>query len=263
MKKLTLLLLAATTLSAFANTNSQSSWAVCSEPQNANLTQAQFEALAYVPIGGVGNVGETGKSTNVVNYPTWSDKVIQKAKGLTDAGSPTVECARDPGDPGQTILELGGAVGNVNNYAFKETRADGTIRYNRGLVTGPTYPGGQNEDFDLVVFTLALQQEVIVVKPTGGGVVGNPPVMTDVPVITGTAEVGETLTTTLATFTGDAPMQFNIQWFAGGVAIAGATANTLVLTAVHLDRAITVRITAVNTSGSAIAFSEPTTPVAA
>ena len=172
-----------------ANTNAASKWFVCETPQNSKLTQAEYEALTWIEIGGIGNVGETGKSTNVLTYNTWADDVVQKAKGLTDAGSPTFEVARNPNDPGQEILRAAGAVGNNNIYAFKEQRADGpvggvgTVFYNRGVVGGPTRPNGGNEDFDLEVYTVGFEQEEIVVNPTSAG---NPPVMTAAPAITGT-----------------------------------------------------------------------------
>jgi len=158
---------------AFANSNAASKLYVCSTAQNADLDATEYAALTWVQIGAVGSRGETGKATNILTYDTWDTTVVQKAKGMTDAGSPAIEVARIPTDPGQVILRTGGAVGNNNSYAFKEERADaeaggtGTILYNRGLITGPTRPGGRNEDFDLEVFTLALQQEEIVVDPVG------------------------------------------------------------------------------------------------
>lgn len=250
---------------AFANSNAASKIFVCATPQNAVLVQADYEALSWVEVGGVGSRGETGKSTNMLNYDTWGDSVIQKAKGLTDAGSPELECARKPTDPGQIILRAAGAVGNNNNYAFKELRSDGviggvgTVKYNRGLVAGPKSPGGRNEDFDLEVFTLAFQQEEIVVNPGAGG---NPPVMTVAPAITGTPTVGQTLTLNNGTFTGDATINYSKQWFAGGVAIPGATAGTFVLTTAQTGKVITGRVYAENLSGNAQGFSAPTTAVA-
>lgn len=157
-----------------ANTNANSKWYVCATAQNEDLTKAEYEALTWVLISKVGNVGETGKSTNVLTYNTWDTDVADKSKGVTDAGSPTIECARMPDDAGQEILRTAAGVGNNNKYAFKEERADapvggtGTIFYNRGIVTGPTHPNGGVEDFDLDVFTLGLVQEEIVVKPTQG-----------------------------------------------------------------------------------------------
>jgi hypothetical protein len=247
-----------------ANSNAASKIYICATAQNSDLDQTGFEALTWVEIKGIGNLGETGKSTNILTYPTWDTTVVQKAKGLTDAGSPTLEVARIPTDPGQTILRTAGAVGNNNNYALKIVRADGTtsdngtVQYNRGLVGGPTRPNGANEDFDLEIFTFGLQQEEIVVNPLAGGVA---PTLTVIPAISGTVEVGETLTSTTGTFTGDATITYAYQWFAGGVAISGATASTFNLTSTQLGKVITVRVTATNSSGSAYGFSAATAAV--
>lgn len=251
-------------LSAYANANAASKMYVCETPQNVDLDQTDYEALTWVEIKSVGSRGETGKKTNIIMYNTWDTAVVQKAKGLTDAGSPELEVARIPTDAGQIILRAAGAVGNNDNYAFREVRADGTngnagtIKYNRGLVGGPTSPGGRNEDFDLEVFTLGLQQEEIIVNPLAGG---NPPILTVEPTITGTATVGEILTSSTATFTGDATIARSYQWFMGGVAIAGANASTFTLTSAQLGKIISVRVTGTNDSGSAYGFSAPTSAV--
>lgn len=249
-----------------ANTNAFSKWYVCATPQNSPLSLADYSALTWVEITGVGNVGETGKSTNVLTYNTWDTAVADKAKGVTDAGSPTFEVARDPNDPGQNILRTAGAVGNNNKYAFKQLRADGplngtgTIFYNRGIVGGPTRPNGQNEDFDVEVFTLGFVQEEIVVEPSAGG---NAPVLTAAPVITGTAKVGETLSSSNGTFSGDATITYTYQWFADGVAVSGATNATYALTEADLGKKFMCRVFAQNSSGSAQGFSALTNAVAA
>ena len=160
-------ILALIAAAAHANTNAASKLYICSTAQNSNLNQAAFEALTWVEIKYVGSLGETGKTTNILTYDTWGDAVVQKAKGMTDAGSPELEVARDPTDAGQIILRTAGEVGNNNSYAFKEERADApsggtpTTRFHRGLVGGPRWPGGRNEDFDLEIYTLGFQQEPI------------------------------------------------------------------------------------------------------
>jgi len=249
-----------------ANTNAASKWYVCATPQNNNLTKSDYESLTWTLISKVGNVGETGKSTNVLTYNTWDTEVADKAKGITDAGSPTIECAREPDDAGQQILRDAAAVGNNNKYAFKEVRADGplggtgTVFYNRGIVAGPTRPNGGNEDFDLEVFTLGLVQEEIIVKPTSGG---NPPVLTAAPAISGTAQAGETLTCSNGTFSGDATITYDFQWFANGVAVQGATANTVTLVAGDVGKVFMCRVTAHNAAGYAFGFSNTTSAVTA
>lgn len=247
-----------------ANTNAASKWYVCPTPQNTKLTEADYASLEWTQITGVGNVGETGKSTNVLTYNTWDTDVADKAKGVTDAGSPTMEVARDPNDAGQEIMRQAGAVGNNNKYAFKEVRADGplggtgTIFYNRGIVGGPTRPNGQNEDFDLEVYTIGFVQEEIVVKPTSAG---NAPVLTASPAVTGTAEVGETLTCSTGTFTGDAPITYDYQWFANGVAVQGANTSTYELSSSDIGKIFMCRVMAKNNSGSAFGFSATTNAV--
>lgn len=157
---------------AFANTNAGSKLYICATAQPTDLDTSAFAALTWVQIKGVGNVGETGSNTNILNYPTWDNTVIQKAKGLTDAGNPEIEVARDESDAGQDALRTAAATNY--NYAFKIERNDKpnanvgsspTILYNRGLVSGPRTPNGRNEDFDLNVFSLALQQKQIIVDP--------------------------------------------------------------------------------------------------
>lgn len=248
-----------------ANTNAFSKWYVCETPQNNNLTLSDYASLTWTLISKVGNVGETGKSTNVLTYNTWDTEVADKAKGITDAGSPTIEVAREPDDAGQEILRAAAAVGNNNKYAFKEERADGpiggtgTIFYNRGIVAGPTRPNGGNEDFDLEVFTLGLVQEEIIVKPTTGT---DAPVMTAAPVISGTAEVGETLTCSTGTFTGTGNT-YDYQWFANGLAVQDATSNTVELTTADVGKIFSCRVMATNAGGNAFGFSNTTSAVVA
>lgn len=153
-----------------ANTQKDVEFYICTTPQPEDLDRAGFEALTYVRVGQVGAKGETGMQTNVVSYDTLDTKVTQKAKGISNAGDPTIEVARLYNDLGQIALR---AAAKTNfNYAFRTVRNDApdaettnTVIYERGLVMGPTRPNGRNEDFDLEVFTLGLQQEEVVVDP--------------------------------------------------------------------------------------------------
>lgn len=155
----------------YANTNAKSKLFVCATEQETELDQAGYEALTWIEVKGVGEVGEIGTQQNVLTYDTWADEVIDKAKGMKNAGDPVVECSRKATDPGQIAMR---AASLTNfKYAFKIVRNDkattggtGTTIYNRGIVTGPTRPQGRNEDFDLEVFTLGFVQLEIVVDPT-------------------------------------------------------------------------------------------------
>lgn len=152
-----------------AYTHSSDALFISTTPQNDDLTDHAsdgFPSLTYVQVRGIGSLGEVGLNTNIVNYDTWDMDVISKAKGLTDAGSADVEMLRIADDPGQIAMRAAGASSNKNNYAFQQTLQDGTVRYFRGLVTGPRHPGGRNEDFDLNVFTIGLNQPPMDILPT-------------------------------------------------------------------------------------------------
>lgn len=156
----------------FANTMSGSKFYVCATAQNADLDATAFAALTWVQVKGVGSHGETGVNTNIVNYDTWDTEFVQKAKGTSNAGDPEIELARISADAGQIILRTAGDHFNKNNYAFKIERNDAipgvgetpTTIYNRGLVAGPRTTHGRNEDFELEIYTLALQQQQIIVE---------------------------------------------------------------------------------------------------
>ena len=152
-----------------ADTLSGAKLYICAAAQNTDLNEAAFEALTYVQIKGVGSHGETGTNTNVVSYDTWDTEFVQKAKGTSNAGDPEVELARIPADAGQVILRTAGDHFNKNNYAFKIELNDApsggtpTTIFNRGMVAGPRIPFGRNEDFITEIYTLALQQQQIIV----------------------------------------------------------------------------------------------------
>lgn len=88
----------------------------------------------------------------------------------------------------------------------------------------------------------------------GGGAA---PVNTVAPVISGNTQVGQTLTTTDGTWTGDATITFTYQWQRNGVNIASATNNTYVVveadagkTNAGVAQPITCVVTGTNASGN-------------
>lgn len=151
-----------------ANTQAESVFSICVTPQPDELNQAAYEALTFVEVKSVGDIGQTGPDVNILTYNTLDTVVADKAKGTADAGNPPLSVARIASDPGQIAMRAAGATNS--KFAFKHEMNDGgalsnTIKFNRGLVTGPTRPGGGVDDFDLEVFTLALTQLEVVVDP--------------------------------------------------------------------------------------------------
>lgn len=81
------------------------------------------------------------------------------------------------------------------------------------------------------------------------------------PSITGTAQVGETLTAASGTWAGSAPITYTRQWKANGTAISGATGTTYVPVEADIGKTITITITATNVAGNASATSAATAAV--
>lgn len=89
------------------------------------------------------------------------------------------------------------------------------------------------------------------------------PVNTLAPAVTGTATVGQVLTTTLGTWTGDPTITYARQWKRDGVAISGATGATYTLVADDATKKVKCTVTATNGGGSVSVDSNETAAVAA
>lgn len=245
-----------------ANTNKGRKFYICVTPQSADLSKSEYEALTYVEVSNVGSVGETGMNTNIVSYDELATDVTQKQKGISNAGDPDIECARNPTDPGQIALRA--AAKTKFYYATKFEDADApdanhtnSIYYNRGLITGAKRPNGRNEDFILEVFPLGLVQQEIVVDPVSLV----PPVNSRLPAIAGIAQVGQTLTAVAGRWSGEPALTY--QWKKGGANISGATGLTYAPVTGDIGAAITVVETGTNPAGNASATSGATANVIA
>lgn len=142
-------------------TNSGGVFSISTTAAESDLTESGFEALTFTVVPNMGNHGDTGVSQNIVNYSTWDRNVICKGKGEADAGSPEVEFL-DVESAGMDLLLAAAAVDNASAYATKVEWADGSIEYNRGVITGPSRPKGGNEDFKRVVFSMGYNQAPVI-----------------------------------------------------------------------------------------------------
>ena len=97
---------------------------------------------------------------------------------------------------------------------------------------------------------------------------GSPPSNTAVPVITGTATEGDTLTTSTGTWTGS-PTSYSYQWqtsstgTGGWSNISGATSSSYTIQSGDVGNYLSVAVTATNTNGSTTADSASTSQVRA
>ena len=83
--------------------------------------------------------------------------------------------------------------------------------------------------------------------PTGA-VINIIPANSTVPTISGTAQVGQTLTATTGTWTNN-PTSFTYRWNRAGTAISGATVSSYVPVTADIGNTLTVSVTAANTGG--------------
>lgn len=107
------------------------------------------------------------------------------------------------------------------------------------------------------------QQIVDIYVSSGQGVVtvGNVPENTEAPSISGDAKVGEELTATNGTWSGDSPITYAVAWqrSVGGAAfadISGATEATYTLQAEDEGNTVRAKATATNGFGSAVSYSD-------
>ncbi len=84
-----------------------------------------------------------------------------------------------------------------------------------------------------------------------------------VPTIAGTAQVGQVLTGTNGTFSGNPAPTIARQWLANGAAISGATGATYTPVVGDIGKVISLRNTGSNDYGSEVSVSAPTTAVIA
>lgn len=77
------------------------------------------------------------------------------------------------------------------------------------------------------------------------------PANTAVPVVSGTVEVGETLSVTAGTWSGNPAPTISYQWFVDGAEAVGETSNSYVIQASDAGLMVSIEVTATNSEGSA------------
>lgn len=180
---------------------------------------------------------------------------------LADAGARTVSCEV------QGVLKddalIADAVGDATTVLLTECVVTITGLF---TLTGDFYLQGLQlgaEQGDAVTFTATLES-------SGSFVVTIGPYNTVLPAVSGTLGEGDTLTTTTGTWAGDATITYARQWQNAASAdendpswanIAAATGATYVLTAGDVGKYVRCKITATNTTGSTVAFSNIVGPI--
>jgi hypothetical protein len=118
------------------------------------------------------------------------------------------------------------------------------------------------------ILTLLAAVAVAALVVTGFSQAASPPVNQSLPTISGTAQVGQTLTADVGTWNGASPITYTYAWRRCDTngnscsTISGANEKTYVLKSVDAGNTLRVRVTAKNTDGSNSATSVPTGVVA-
>jgi hypothetical protein len=234
------------------------------EAQNSDLTLSGFQGLNWVQVNNCGALGESGSSTNLPTYDEFDTAVIQKGKGITDAGSTTLEVSLNLTDDGQNAMRA--AALEPDDYAISWVDDDNVTHYQRGKITGPTAPNGRNEDFRRQVFTMGFnQREVIAVAADFVA-----PANTLAPAISGpTTAPDVSAASVLTCIEGEwdgHPYSFEYQWqqdTAGNgtfANIGGQTSRTLTTVVGYQGNCLRVGVKGVGPGGTtaSFAFSTPT-----
>ena len=145
--------------------------------------------------------------------------------------------------------------GQGNEYQFSIPR----LRFSDGTVNA----GGMDQDVELTLpFQALLSPAGYTLQITrADGATLALPVNTALPVITGITEIGEVLTVTPGTWTGNPVPTLSYQWLRNGAIISGATGTTYTLQASDETATITVREVATNSKGTVPVVSAGVGPV--
>jgi hypothetical protein len=220
-----------------------------------------FAADTYTPIAETETISDFGDTATDVPFTGLADARTRHLKGSTDGGVATITCGDQPDDPGQAAVKAAAAPTNQDEYNIRFEWKNGDVSYIRGPVMSFTRVNGTGpNNVAKRSFGVSNSYGEYINAAAGSGSV---PDNTVLPAITGTAQEGETLTASTGTWSGTPTPSYSYQWLADGESLPGKTSSTLDVTAAMVGAAISVIVTATNTSGTGIAVSAPTSDVIA
>ncbi|AHD09537.1 hypothetical protein [Phaeobacter gallaeciensis] len=114
---------------------------------------AGFDALTFIPVGEITEVGEFGKEWALVTHNPLSTRGTKKGKGSYNNGNLNPSLALDPDDAGQTAMET--ALESDDPVYMAITLQDGTVFYLVGLVM--SFKAGIRGVDDVVTATTSIE----------------------------------------------------------------------------------------------------------
>jgi hypothetical protein len=114
--------------------------AICAA-KPATYNEAGYEALSWVVIGEVTDIGEFGREYAKIEHKPVATRAVQKLKGSYDEGQIQLQLGKDIDDAGQVLLKT--ASESDDSYSTRVVTQDGSSYYFQALVfTNKTNVGG-------------------------------------------------------------------------------------------------------------------------
>ena len=123
-------------------------------------TAAGFESVTgWQTIGEATDLGELGRTYNLVSHNPLGDRRTVKRKGSYNDGTVSMTVARDPNDAGQAIALA--ALDSDDSYSFLVTLQDGTELYFSAQVMSYTTNVGSVDQITTSAISLEIDNDII------------------------------------------------------------------------------------------------------
>lgn len=140
-------------------------------PATFTATLVGFQALTWVEVGEVEDLGQFGDESSAVTFTALKDKRTRKLKGPRDAGTMTVTCGDDPNDVGQVAMAA--AEQSPLDYAIKVVLNDAITsggnpseHYFMGKVMSRRKNAGNVSNVVKDAFNVAINSLILETQPT-------------------------------------------------------------------------------------------------
>lgn len=130
----------------------------------ATFNEAGYEALTFVTIGEVTDLGEFGREYALVTHNPVGNRGTVKKKGSFNEGTMTLQLGLDTDDAGQVLAKAASL--SDSDYSFAVELQDGTFHYFRAQVM--SFKIGAGGVDDITSATIVLE---ITTGPAGEGII--------------------------------------------------------------------------------------------
>ena len=148
------------------NTNAKTRAWIGSEADNAIALLDDFEAVDWIEINEIEDIGEFGVEGSEQTFLSLKDGYVRKLKGSLNSGTLEMICARDPSDTGQNLART--AAGEWDKRPFKIQLADrptptgeDTVYYFRAPVMSAKSNYGNADNIVRTTFSLSIDGQIL------------------------------------------------------------------------------------------------------